>query len=309
MKFVSFLLPIEIEHPSLGIPYLGILDGEIIEDFGIEAGEILIKILGAGRTDVDGLRWYMEQYAEKRQLSSVRLRAPLPNPPGLRDFYAFEQHVKSAYEVAGKPVPPVWYEFPAFYFGNHAATYGPNDFIPYPHGSNALDYELEVACVIAKEGRNIPVSRAEDYIMGFMIYNDWSARDIQLREMAIGLGPTKGKDFANSFGPYLITPDELEAHKTDRPGVYDLAMVARVNGEERSRGNWKDMHYSFGEMIAYASRDATLKPGDIIGSGTVGTGCLLELTKGQGPWLKPGDVVELEIEGLGILQNTVGNQV
>jgi fumarylacetoacetate (FAA) hydrolase len=180
--------------------------------------------------------------------------------------------------------------------------------IPHPRKSAALDYELEIACVIAKEGRNIPVNKAEDYIMGYMVYNDWSARDIQKKEMSVGLGPAKGKDFANSFGPYLVTPDELEDKKTDRPGVYDLTMMARVNGEERSRGNWQDIHYSFAEMIARASEDATLMPGDVLGSGTVGTGCLLELTQGKGPWLQPGDVVELEIERLGVLKNTVGEK-
>ena len=142
--------------------------------------------------------------------------------------------------------------------------------------------------------------------MGYMIFNDWSARDIQRQEMAVGLGPAKSKDFANSFGPCLVTPDELVDHRTDRPGVYDLAMVARVNGEERSRGNWKDLHYSFAQMVARASEAATLRPGDILGSGTVGTGCLLELTDGKGPWLQPGDVVELEIDKLGVLRNTVG---
>jgi fumarylacetoacetate (FAA) hydrolase len=308
MKFVSFLLPDEIEHPDLNAPYLGILDGESIEDFGIEASEILIKILGAGRTDVEGLRWYMEQYAIKRKLSDVRLRAPLPYPASLRDFYAFEAHVKTASANIGREVPAAWYEFPTFYFCNHSSVYGPGDVIPYPRKSDALDYELEIGCVIAKEGRNIPVDKAADYIMGYMVYNDWSARGVQRKEMSIGLGPAKSKDFANSFGPYLVTPDELEDKKTDRPGVYDLTMVARVNGEERSRGNWKNIHYSFAEMIARASEDATLKPGDVLGSGTVGTGCLLELTKGKGPWLQPGDVVELEIERLGVLKNTIGDK-
>ena len=306
MKFVSFLLPGEIDHSGLGVPYMGILNGDEIEDFGIEAGEILIKILGEGRADVEGLRWYMEQYAVNRRVGDVRLRAPLPYPTSLRDFYGFEAHVKAAYAILGRAVPDAWYQFPAFYFGNHNAIFGPDDVIAYPRKSQALDFELEVACVIAKEGRNIPVDKAEEHIMGYMIFNDWSARDRQRQEMAVGLGPAKGKDFASSFGPCLVTPDELVDHKTERPGVYDLAMVARVNGEERSRGNWKDLHYSFAEMIARASEDATLRPGDILGSGTVGTGCLLELTGGKGPWLQPGDVVELEIDRLGRLRNTVG---
>lgn len=308
MKFASFLLPSEIEHPGLGVPYMGILNDGEIEDFGIEASEVLIKILGEGRADVEGLRWYMEQYAINRPLSAVRLQSPLPYPTSLRDFCAFEGHVRAAYRILGREVPQAWYQFPVFYFSNHHAIYGPEDVIPYPRKSQALDFELEVACVIGKGGRNIPVPKAEAHIMGYMIFNNWSARDIQRQEMSVGLGPAKGKDFANSFGPFLVTPDELVDHKTARPGVYDLAMVARVNGEERSRGNWQDLHYSFAEMIARASEDATLRPGDILGSGTVGTGCLLELTEGKGPWLQPGDVVELEIDKLGVLRNTVGDR-
>jgi len=240
------------------------------------------------------------------KLGDVKLRPPLRQPHSLRDFYAFEQHVKTANENRGREVPQEWYEIPVFYFSNHTAIYGPDDTIPYPAYANALDYELEVACVIGKAGINIPADKAEEYIFGYMIYNDWSARDVQRKEMAVGLGPAKAKDFANSFGPYLVTPDELADRRTGRPGVYDLEMVARVNGVERSRGNWKDLYWSFGQMIERASQDVTLQPGDVIGSGTVGTGCLLELTKGQGPWLQPGDVVELEIERLGILRNVVG---
>jgi fumarylacetoacetate (FAA) hydrolase len=195
-----------------------------------------------------------------------------------------------------------------FYVTNHAAIYGPDDVIPYPVGSSALDYELEVACVIGRSGRDIEAEHAEDYIFGYTIYNDWSARDIQKQEMRVGLGPAKGKDFAQSFGPYLATPDELADRHAGRPGVYDLEMVARVNGEERSRGNWKDLYWSFGQMIERASAGVTLYPGDVIGSGTVGTGCLLELTRAQGPWLQPGDVVELEVERLGVLRNRIGEK-
>jgi 2-keto-4-pentenoate hydratase/2-oxohepta-3-ene-1,7-dioic acid hydratase in catechol pathway len=229
-------------------------------------------------------------------LANIRLQTPIRQPTSLRDFYAFEQHVKTANENRGRDVPKEWYEIPVFYFSNHTAIYGPDDIIPYPRRSDALDYELEIACVIGKAGIDIPADKAEDYIFGYMIFNDWSARDIQRKEMAVGLGPAKGKDFASSFGPYLVTPDELADRHTGRPGVYDLEMVARVNGVERSRGNWKDLYWSFGQMI------------EVIGSGTVGTGCLLELTRGQGPYLQPGDVVELEIERLGVLRNTVGEK-
>ncbi len=241
-------------------------------------------------------------------LPAVRLTAPLRRPATLRDFYAFEQHVKTANENRGREVPPQWYEIPVFYFSNPNSVYGPGDTIPYPSRSSALDYELEVACVIGKEGRDIKAEDAETYITGYMIFNDWSARDVQRQEMAVGLGPAKGKDFASSCGPYLVTPDALADRHTGRPGVYDLAMIARVNGVETSRGNWKDLHWSFGDMLARASEGVTLYPGDVIGSGTVGTGCLLETTRGQGPYLQPGDVVELEIERLGVLRNTVGEQ-
>ena len=229
-------------------------------------------------------------------------------PASIRDFYAFEQHVKTANDNRGRSVPSAWYEIPVFYFTNHTAIYGTDSIVPYPKKSNALDYELEVACVISKAGKDIQAEDAEDYIFGYTIYNDWSARDVQKQEMSVGLGPAKGKDFAQSFGPYLVTPDELADRHMGRPGVYDLEMVARVNGEERSRGNWKDLHWSFGQMIERASDGVMLHVGDVIGSGTVGTGCLLEVTRAQGPWLQPGDVVELEIERLGVLRNTVGER-
>jgi fumarylacetoacetate (FAA) hydrolase len=240
--------------------------------------------------------------------NEVKIGAPIQRPTSLRDFYAFEQHVAMANANRGREVPKEWYQFPVFYFSNMSAIYGPDDTIPYPSYSDALDYELEVACVIGKAGQDIPAEEAEEYIFGYMIFNDWSARDVQQREMRVGLGPAKGKDFANSFGPYLVTPDELADRHTGRPGVYDLEMIARVNGEERSRGNWRDLYWSFGQMIERASQDVILQPGDVIGSGTVGTGCLLELTKGDGPWLQPGDVVELEIERLGVLRNTIGEK-
>ncbi len=238
-------------------------------------------------------------------LGDISFLPPLPRPPSLRDFYAFEKHVVTANANRGREVPAEWYQFPVFYFSNASSTYGHDAEVPMPKYTQALDYELEVAAVIGKEGRDIPADKAMDYIFGFTILNDWSARDVQREEMKVGLGPAKGKDFAASFGPCLVTPDEVADRSDGRPGVYDLQMVARVNGEERSRGNWKDLHYSFGEMLARASADVTLYPGDIIGSGTVGTGCLLELTKAQGPWLQRGDVVELEIERLGVLRNRV----
>ena len=221
------------------------------------------------------------------QLDQVRLLAPLRRPPSVRDFYAFEEHVRNARAVTGRgEVVPEWYEIPVFYFSNPAAIYGPDEEIPYPDGSSALDYELEVAAVMGAGGE----------IAGFTVMNDWSARDLQRAEMRVGLGPSKGKDFATSLGPVVVTPDEL--------GDLRLEMVARVNGEERSRGNLGDMYHSWEAIVAHAAGNTELRPGDVLGSGTVGTGCILE--HGDERWLKPGDEVELEVEGIGILRNVVG---
>ena len=219
-------------------------------------------------------------------LDEVRLLAPVRRPPSVRDFYAFEQHVKNARAVTGRgEVPREWYELPAFYFSNPAAIYGPDEEIPYPEGTEKLDYELEVAMVIGTDGA----------IGGFTVMNDWSARDLQRQEMAIGLGPAKGKDFAISLGPVVVSPDEL--------GDLRLEMVARVNGEERSRGNMGDMYHSWQAILERVAANTQLVAGDVIGSGTVGTGCILE--HGDGRWLQPGDVVELEVEGIGVLRNVV----
>ena len=212
--------------------------------------------------------------------------APVPRPPSVRDAYAFEEHIKNAARVTGRPgVPDEWYELPVFYFSNPAAIYGPDDEIPFPVGSEELDYELEVAAVIGGDGA----------IGGFTIMNDWSARDLQRKEMKVGLGPAKGKDFATSLGPFLVTADELGD-----------TMIARVNGEERSRGRLSDMHFGWDRLVEQAARNTTLRPGDVLGSGTVGTGCILE--HGDGRWLQPGDVVELEIEGIGVLRNRVARR-
>ncbi len=238
-------------------------------------------------------------------LSSVTLHSPILRPTTLRDAYAFETHVKTANANRGREVPPEWYKFPIFYFTNPNNIFGPEDEIPYPPYTKELDYELEIAAVIGKPGRDIRPEDAPQHIFGYTIFNDWSARDIQREEMKVSLGPAKGKDFASALGPCIITLDELADRAVGRPGVYDLLMRACVNGEERSHGNFKDIYWSFGDILARASESVTLLPGDVIGSGTVGTGCLLELTKAQGPWLKPGDVVELEIERIGSLRNTV----
>ncbi len=237
--------------------------------------------------------------------SEVRLLAPLPRPRSVRDFFTFEQHVATARKHRGQEVPPAWYTMPVFYFSNHQAIIGPDDPVRFPR-TERLDYELEVACVIGREGRNIEEDEALDYIAGFTIMNDWSARDIQAQEMSVGLGPAKGKDFATSLGPALVTLDELDEYTNDEGDRWRLEMIARVNGREYSRGNLAAMHYTWAQIIAHASRDVTLYPGDVLGSGTVGGGCILELTpEAVGGWLEPDDVVELEVTGLGVLRNRI----
>ena len=237
-------------------------------------------------------------------LEEVSFHSPI-HPNTLRDFYAFETHVKTANRNRGQDVPENWYKFPVFYFSNPNNNYGHEETIPYPAYTQALDYELEIAVVIGKPGKDIRPEDAADHIFGYTIFNDWSARDLQVQEMRVNFGPVKSKDFACSFGPVIVTKEELADRATDRVGIYDLAMVARVNGQELSRGNFNDIYWTFGDMIARASQSVMLRPGDVIGSGTVGTGCLYELTKNQGPWLNHGDVVELEIERIGVLKNTV----
>ena len=224
-------------------------------------------------------------HAEYR-LDEVDLRPPVLRPPAVRDFYAFEQHVRNARARRDLDVPPEWYEAPVFYFSNPSAIVGPEVEVPYPEGTAELDYELEVAAVIGGAGD----------IAGFTVMNDWSARDLQRQEMRIGLGPAKGKDFATSFGPVLVTVDEFDGSAG--------TMVARVNGEERSRGDLADMHWPWAELLHRAGRNTVLRPGDLLGSGCVGSGCILE--HGDGRWLQPGDVVELEVEGIGVLRNTIG---
>lgn len=237
-------------------------------------------------------------------IDETRLLPPL-QPLSLRDAYAFERHVKTASENRGRPVPEEWYKFPIFYYSNPHTIFGHQSAIPYPRYTQALDYELEIAAVIGRGGKNLGAEEAASHIAGFTIFNDWSARDIQRQEMKAGLGPAKGKDFASSLGPCLVTVDELADRATGRPGVFDLAMTARVNGETRSQGNFKEIFWSFGEILARISADCPLFPGEVIGSGTVGSGCLLELTRAAGPWLQPGDLVELEIERIGTLENRV----
>jgi len=217
----------------------------------------------------------------------MRRAYPDGRPPSIRDFMAFEEHVRNARALRGQEVPPAWYEIPVFYFTNPGAVYGDGEDIPMPGDTQMLDYELELACVIGADGRP----------EGFTILNDFSARDLQFREMPVGLGPAKGKDFATAMGPVLVSPDEL-------PADLDMRAIARVNGEVRTDSRTGDIYHSWDRLIEAAARNTPgLIAGEVIGSGTVGRGCILE--HGDGRWLARGDEIELEIEGIGVLRNRV----
>jgi 2-keto-4-pentenoate hydratase/2-oxohepta-3-ene-1,7-dioic acid hydratase in catechol pathway len=243
--------------------------------------------------------------AEVVALDSAPLLAPIPTPPSIRDFMAFEAHVVTSSAAMGQAMNPDWYELPVFYFSNPAAVHAPTADVRISPGSKAFDYELEIAAVIGRGGADLHPDTAADHIAGYLLLCDWSARDLQGREMRQLLGPAKGKDSATSFGPFLVTPDEL----VERGTAYDVGMRAYRNGELYSSGNLADLYWSFGQMLAYASRGTRLVPGDIIGSGTVGTGCILELSRVHGeqayPYLAPGDKVRLEADELGAIEATV----
>ena len=238
-------------------------------------------------------------------INDVQLLAPVPNPQSFRDFYAFEQHVRAARKLRGLEMHPDWFKIPIFYFSNPVAIYGHGSEIPYPRKTNELDFELEFAVIIAGAGSDIPSKEANRHIAGYTICNDWSARDLQREEMAMSLGPAKGKDFATSFGPYMVTPDELE-DAWDENGKLNLRMTCHVNGALISDGNTDDLYHSFKDMIERASMNTKLLSGDYLGSGTVGTGCILELRpENTGGWIKKGDVVTLEVKRLGVLENKI----
>jgi 2-keto-4-pentenoate hydratase/2-oxohepta-3-ene-1,7-dioic acid hydratase in catechol pathway len=244
--------------------------------------------------------WTGPRYRE----SEFQFLPPVLRPPSFRDFYAFEQHVKTCRARRGLEMLPAWYEIPVFYFSNSSALIGHGGEVCAPAGSKELDFELELGVFIGRPGRDIAPERAWDHVAGFTVLNDFSARDLQRVEVTVGLGPAKAKDFATGLGPWLVTRDEC----ADRiKGEHlTLEMVARVNGRELSRGNVASLYHSIPRLIAQASRDAELFPGDLIGTGTVGTGCILELgPESTGGWLKPGDVVELEIERLGTLRHQI----
>ena len=223
-------------------------------------------------------------------LDDVWLLAPIPRPPSLRDFMVAEEHVRRSFK---NDPPAEWWNIPVYYKGNCEEIYGPEDTIPWPTYTEKLDYELEMCAVIGTSGRNVPAERGDDLIVGYTIYNDWSARDIQMREMSVGIGPGYGKDFGSSIGPAIVTKDEF-----DRDGA---RLTARIDGEVWSEGVLGAMQFSFPEIISWVSQDQTLRPGDLLGSGTVGGGCGLELDR----WISEGSIVELEAEGIGVLRNYV----
>jgi fumarylacetoacetate (FAA) hydrolase len=225
-------------------------------------------------------------------LSDVTLLAPVPEPPSVRDFYAFEGHVAAGWRRRGAPIPGHWYRAPAFYFSNPASIHGPSEPVRRPPATEMLDFELEIAAVIGAGGE----------IAGFTLMNDWSARDVQRQELTVLLGPAKAKDFATSLGPWLVTPDELPY----RDGRLHLEAWVTVNGDEVGRGSAADQHFSWPEMVRHAARDTCLRPGDVLGSGTLNHGCLLELGPLEGKrWIGPGDVVALHAESLGTLETPV----
>jgi 2-keto-4-pentenoate hydratase/2-oxohepta-3-ene-1,7-dioic acid hydratase in catechol pathway len=282
-------------------------DGRIL---GLAAGPGLIDLLGDDgsrlREAAEGAR---TSPAEVVDLEAAELRAAVPDPPSVRDFASFEAHLRVGYKSAGLEYEPeIWFSEPKFYFTNPYAQIGHGAVVSIAPGSEALDYELELAAVVGQAGTNLSTAEAADAIAGYVIFNDWSARDLQVDEMKTRMGQGKSKDWAISNGPVLVTKDELEPYRKGRG--FDLQMRAYVNGKLYSEGNAADAHWSFEEMVAHASRGTWVKPGDLIASGTVGSGCIIELAGVHGadqyPWLKVGDEVVLEVEGIGRLVNTVG---
>lgn len=261
----------------------------------------------SGKLTVDGTAY-----------KSAVIMAPVPHPASCRDGYAFRQHVASARRNRKVDMIPEFDQYPIFYFTNHNAIQGPGNIVCMPDHFQKLDFELEASVVLCKKGRNIKAQDADKYIAGYMIMNDMSARTLQMEEMLLNLGPAKGKDFSTVIGPMLVTPDELEQYKVPaKPNHvgnnYNLGMKCLVNGVQVSTGNMGDMDWTFAEIIERCAYGVDVLPGDVIGSGTVGTGCFLELN-GTGllndpnfkpQWLQPGDVVEMEIDGLGHLSNTI----
>jgi 2-keto-4-pentenoate hydratase/2-oxohepta-3-ene-1,7-dioic acid hydratase in catechol pathway len=287
-----------VTYDRSGTRRLGAMIGEAIVDLPEAVGyagfpETMEQLVEAGDDALGAARAALEPDAARYEVPSARLLVPIL-PSSLRDFLAFEDHVKAGSARRGEPVPEAWYEMPIYYKGNHRSVYGPDEEVPYPSFTNELDYELEVACILGGRGRDLTEDDAAGLIFGYTLMNDWSARDIQRKEMAVRLGPAKGKDFATSLGPCIVTADELD--------LSSVTLRARVDGKVWSEGSLGDMHWTFPQMIAHVSRDEDVWPGDLYGSGTFGGGCGLDL----GKFLEPGQTVGLEADGIGVLRNTVG---
>jgi 2-keto-4-pentenoate hydratase/2-oxohepta-3-ene-1,7-dioic acid hydratase in catechol pathway len=265
-----------------GVLRVGFLDGSQIVDAGFEGDMVAFIQAGA-------------PVGATAAVTATRLRAPL-HPRSLRDFLAFEGHLRNTFKNLGREIPAEWYQVPAYYKGLPDTVIGPDEVIPWPSYSQQLDHELELAAVIGRDGKDIPAGQALDYVFGYTIWNDLSARDTQRQELPVGMGPAKAKDWdgSNVLGPCIATPDELDPD--------DLRLTVRVNGGVWGSDTTKNMHHSFADMIAYAAQDLTLRVGDVLGSGTAATGSGIEIDR----WLQAGDLIEMEAEGIGVLRNTVG---
>lgn len=294
-----------LTYRHLGADAIGVLgDGDVIH--GLAPGRTMLELLSSEADLVGAGARALERPHHTVALDAVTVLAPL-QPPSIRDFASFVQHMRNCAAGAGLELNQRYDEVPVFYFSNPAAVIGPSDDVAVFPGSDRFDYELEVCAVIGRRGRDIDPRDAEAHIAGYSILCDWSARDLQVDEMSMGLGTAKGKDGATTLGPYLVTPDDLEPCRSGNG--FALSMTASVNGEVISEGRWDSIDWSFADMIAYASRGTELRPGDVIGSGTVPTGCLFEHSvldpRGFRGWLQLGDQVELAVEGLGRLSQRV----
>ncbi len=315
MKLISFIPgKVDTLDPDFKQARVGLVKGDDIIDVALASNNSLqqdmISFLEGGERSMDVARKLLESSDASYAMNEVTLLSPVPRPTSMRDGYAFRQHVEAARRNRGVEMIPEFDLFPVFYFTNHNGVIGQGPMQVMPEHLKKLDFELEAAIVIGKKGRNIKAADADNYIAGYTIMNDWSARYLQMEEMKLSLGPAKGKDFATALGPWLVTKDELESKRIpsadgDR---YDLTMTCTVNGTTLSRGNLKDMTWSFAQLIERASYGVTLMPGDVIGSGTVGTGCLLELNGSKitdNLWIQIGDTVTCAIDMLGSLTNNV----
>ena len=281
--------------------HLGLSDGQ--PRGRVEALRSLVEPYASGAIGAIGVDAEDEVVLDGAELA---FGPPILRPPSVRDFYAFEGHVATMWQRRGQDVPEAWFRLPVFYFSNTSEIRGPDEPVHAPRGSLELDFELEVGALVDTPARDLQAGTAEAAIGGYFILDDWSARDLQRDETVVRLGPAKGKDFASSIGPWLVTPDELVSARRDGATGPDLAMTAEVNGVETSRGRWCDARFSFGQMVARAAADARLRPGDLLGSGTVGSGCLLEVREATlGRYLQPGDEVMLRVERLGALRTPI----